>query len=204
MQDNSTTRCTVDGCVGPAKKLGMCHGHYRRLRLFGDVHRGGEMIHRPHMRGADAARLWARVDQSGGPDACWPWVLSLSVTGYGKFNRTTNGRRQTTGAHRIAWMVTYGDIPDGLFVCHHCDNRCCCNPRHLFLGTTEENMADMVAKGRSARGLRSSIRKLSPDDVLTIREWVATGLSDRAIAELFPVSDSAIHAIRTGRTWRHL
>lgn len=84
--------------------------------------------------------FWKKVKKSEG---CWEWQGCLSG-GYGSV--TVN--KQCLRAHRFVWTFTFGAIPDGLFVCHHCDNRRCVRPDHLFLGTTDDNMRDMVIKGR--------------------------------------------------------
>lgn len=90
------------------------------------------------------ARFWERVDKRG-PDECWPYLGSItSKHGYGC--SAFHGR--VLGAHRVAWMLTKGAIPDGLAVLHKCDNRICCNTAHHFLGTWKDNSDDKIKKGR--------------------------------------------------------
>lgn len=90
------------------------------------------------------ARFWAKVSKS---DNCWEWTAALHDSGYGIFG---TGDKRVDRAHRISWRLVNGDIPAGLFVCHHCDNRKCIRPDHLFLGTNDDNRADMVRKGRQS------------------------------------------------------
>jgi hypothetical protein len=87
-------------------------------------------------------RFWSKVDVCG-PDECWEWTAYRLPAGYGTFGRPT------TTTHRIAWQLTNGPIPEGMFVCHKCDNPPCVNPAHLFVGTQQDNLRDMWSKGRA-------------------------------------------------------
>lgn len=99
-----------------------------------------------------APRFWASVQKS---DSCWTWTGRRYPGGYGEFSvKHVNYR-----AHRVSWMLNVGPIPDGLLVCHHCDNRLCVRPDHLFLGTDKDNQTDAIRKGRHARG------RLSPEGI---------------------------------------
>ena len=132
---------------------------------------------------------------------CREWTKGRTPRGYGK--RTWQGR--TLGAHRVAWIEAHGPIPDGIEVCHHCDNPPCIEVAHLFLGTSQDNADDMVRKGRSTRGERNNTTKLREADVLAIREaWAAGGVSARALAAQYGVRHYTIQCIVKGTTWRHL
>jgi DNA-binding NarL/FixJ family response regulator len=91
-----------------------------------------------------------------------------------------------------------------MVVCHRCDNPPCCNPRHLFLGTTAANVADRDAKQRQARGERIALARLTEESVREIRRLQARGFLHREIARQFNVSRPTISAVCSGRTWRHV
>src|SRR5947207_10424619 len=96
---------------------------------------------------SDTIRFWKFVKKS---DSCWNWISS-TWRGYGIFK--IGNKTQKT--HRVSWMIHYGPIPDGLFCLHHCDNRKCVRPDHLFLGTAKDNTHDAMNKGRFAIGENS-------------------------------------------------
>ena len=102
---------------------------------------GVDMSHAINNRSPADERLRARLVEK--PNGCLEWT-GATVNGYGSIS--VNGRVKRT--HRFAWELTHGNIPDGMVICHKCDNPPCCNPEHLFLGTQADNIADMMAKGR--------------------------------------------------------
>lgn len=110
-------------------------------------------------------RIWELCDRSGGPNACWIWQARRTRTGYGCFYVKGKGKQV---AHRWAWRVTHGPVPEGMFVCHHCDNPGCVNPKHLFLGTPKENVHDMIRKGRQSNGPVHAAK------VLAVRKYKVT------------------------------
>ena len=158
-----------------------------------------------------ASDFWLRVDRLG-PDECWPWIGSLNPGGYGKFCKW----RKTEAAHREAYRLQIGEIPYGLKVCHHCDNRRCCNGSHLFLGTNADNVHDCVRKGRNAKGQSQGAAKLSDSEVFEIRQEYSRARGSRirakrnsnsgivAIAEKHKVSKSLVYVIVNGLAWKHV
>ena len=145
----------------------------------------------------NAKDFWLKV---AGPnaDGCWLWTADKYSTGYGRFFRR--------GAHRVAWEVTNGPIPNGMFVCHHCDVRACVNPAHLFLGNHGDNMRDKAAKGRcnTPTGDRNGSSKLSADHVRAIRSERAKGITGRLVALKYGVSEALVSYIVRRKLWVHL
>ncbi len=95
-------------------------------------------------------------------ECCWTWTGSLGKWGYGHFRVDS----KTMLAHRVSWMLHNGEIPNGLFVCHHCDNPKCVNPEHLFLGTHQDNIDDMMSKGRYVSGVKGKNWKVNKNKEL--------------------------------------
>lgn len=136
-------------------------------------------------------RFWGRV-RIGEPSECWEWLGAKYGSGYGVFN----DRGVLIGAHRMAFRIAHGAIPDGKHVCHTCDNRVCVNPAHLFAGTRNDNMLDCYRKGRH------SLLKLGAGDVQEIHRRLADGESQQKIANDFGVSQVHISRVKLGRLVR--
>lgn len=98
-------------------------------------------------------RFWSNVEKFD--EGCWEWTAAKNNEGYGLTSH--NGQLQLT--HRLSWEMHYGPVPDGLFVCHHCDNPLCVRPEHLFTGTNGDNMKDMYKKGRRKQSHGKSSEK---------------------------------------------
>ena len=146
--------------------------------------------------------FWSKV-ATGPLDECWEWRASRRGEGYGGFKM--NGR--VVFAHRAAWELTRGEIPNGLFALHRCDNRLCCNPGHLFLGTIQDNTDDMFAKGRDRkpRGEEHGCAMLTEETVLEIRRRYALGFdSHRTLANDFGVTKTQIYRILARKSWNHI
>lgn len=144
-------------------------------------------------------RFEEKVDRSGGPDACHEWTSTLHRLGYGRFY---DGAKRIY-AHREAWRLEHGDIPEGIHVLHRCDNRPCVNPRHLFLGTQKDNMADASEKGRMAKGVKNGRSKLTREQVKEIRRLRGKAYQ-KDLAKRFGVARNTICVIQLRQTWKHV
>ena len=157
-------------------------------------------------------RFWARVAQGEG---CWLWTGERNARGYGRFYPRWKAQYY---AHRYSWELHNGPIPDGLYVCHRCDNPSCVRPDHLFLGTQRTNIQDALAKGRLARtvdfcenngarmrGSGNPMATLSEADVRAIRErYKAGGITQSQLAAEYGVSRPHISIVVRRIVWGHL
>lgn len=145
------------------------------------------------------ADFWLKVDIRG-PDECWEWREGRSRYGYGVFR----WKGAQLAAHRFAWIATNGDIPPGLVIRHTCDNKACCNPAHLLLGTQADNIHDMYERGREAKGSRNGNAILTEDDVMEIWRLLSERKTQTEIAAMYGVDRVTITSIATGRNWAWL
>lgn len=142
-------------------------------------------------------RLWAKVSHT---ESCWTWNGNKVQGGYGRIG--VYGKPWLT--HRAVWHTYMGDIPDGMHVCHRCDNPSCVRPSHLFVGTPKDNVGDMIAKGRkvSRSGEDHGYAKLSNSQAMEIRRRVLAGENQRLIGEDYGVTQSTVSLIKYGKTWK--
>jgi len=127
---------------------------------------------------------------------CLLWLGMVNNSGYGIVAKKL--------AHRVAYWMDRGAIPEGMLVCHTCDVRSCVNPRHLFLGTNADNVRDAVAKGKYKRGEASPSSRLKNKDIMVIRQRIAAGHTNKCIANDYGVTPPTINQIKTGKRWRYI
>lgn len=152
-------------------------------------------------------RFLSCLDRSGGPEACWPWLRSRKPSGYGHIGVAEGGERWDVIAHRLAYVLMVGPIPDGLDVLHSCDNPPCCNPAHLFVGTRRDNNRDKAAKGRANAPSGSGHHKarLSEAAVADIRRRLDSGKATAAeLATEYGTTAATVRRAGRGALWRHV
>lgn len=146
--------------------------------------------------------FWSRVN-IGNTGECWEWTMSRRS---GRYGQAHYGNKNWF-AHRLAWTLVHGDIPDGLLVCHACDNVLCCNPAHLFLGTGADNSADRNAKLRQYRGFGHHHAKLNEEQVLEIKRTYVPRhpeFGQAALSRKFGVSQPAIYSVLKGESYAYV
>jgi len=147
-------------------------------------------------------RVWEKVDIPHGGFGCWEWDASRTSQGYGRFSLD----KKMVLVHRLIYEMVNGPIPDGLCVCHHCDNPPCVNPSHLFIGTNADNVRDRDEKGRtsSRKGSDNTQAKLTEGNVKDIRTRLTEGETTASVARMFGVSQRNIRKIGNHKVWTHV
>lgn len=165
----------------------------------------------------DSERFWRNVDKSGGPNACWVWTGSTNSSGYGHFLL----KRKHWGSHRLVLSLRTGFRPKELFCCHKCDNPPCCNPAHLFWGTSAENNTDSRQKGRAwtstpeqikrahevlvkryEDGILPASARFTEAEVLDMRTRWANGETQDSIAKSYKAGPSTVGKIVRRTSYR--
>lgn len=226
---DSTRLCSVEECDRPRRGRGYCGMHYKRVVTYGDPHfvqkirRGGNCTfgdcERVHYAHGFCRMHWERNHINGSPEPtrvlqggtvserlahhseragdCTEWTGYRDKDGYGQIQ--VDGRPER--AHRVAYELRHGAIPEGQLLRHTCDNPPCINPDHLVPGDEAENSQDMIERGRSLAGERNPAAKLSPQDVARIRDLAGSGVQQREIAESFSLGQSHVSRIVRGESW---
>ena len=144
-------------------------------------------------------RLWRRVVKRD--DGCWEWQGKRGGIGYGHIKDDGGATRM---AHRVSWELVNGPVPDGMILCHTCDNPPCVNPDHLFLGTHAANAADRNRKGRDAHGERHPHALLNEALVIEIRRAVNSGERQADVARRLGFATSTISGVVKRHSWKHV
>lgn len=187
--------CSEPECGLKIRACGLCAKHYRRLGLYGSPE-GGKFLSGGNVE--DRLRFigWIVTDTG-----CWEWNGSRRGTGYGRL--FVSGR--ATATHRLAYETWVGPIPKGLLIRHKCDNPPCMNPTHLETGTHLDNAQDRESRTHSNKGSSNPNAKLSPEDVLGMRQEYGYGvLTQQMLAEIHGVTKDAIYKALHSHSWREI
>lgn len=195
-QKAGTKKCKHFGCNRLNEVGEYCTKHYQRYKIHGttddSVLKNCKSVH-------PKKRIWlcSKADSKTG---CWIWQKGKDKDGYGQFSF----KNRMYKAHRVAYRLFVGPIPRGMQVLHTCDDTSCVNPKHLFLGTNIDNVADRVQKDRSCKGVDHLNSKLTEDQVKEIKKRLLGTETISGIARDYPVDRKVISRIKAGSAWAHI
>ena len=192
-------QCSVEGCQRIHYGLGYCKLHYRRIRETGTVGEIGNSRCKFSLENPDKIMEFISENCKISVCGCWEWQGRKNPDGYGYMTVDKSSK----GVHRVVGMMKK-DFKKGLSVLHHCDNRACANPEHLFVGTQKDNVKDMIRKERNTRGEAMRYSKLTDNDVRKIKDLLKDCVKQPIIAGIFKVDRSIISRINTGESWKHI
>lgn len=185
--------CVFNNCQGNHEAKGYCNKHYLRYRKYGDP--GATKVIR--IEGDFATYFWSQLDKSSD---CWVWIGKSFRGGYGRVSYCS----KATDAHRVAYMLTNGEIPKGRLVLHSCDNPPCCNPNHLRLGNHKDNATDRENRKRVVRRLKGSLNHQAVLNENFVREIRNSHLTSVELAKIYGVTANCIRTIIRYKSWRHV
>jgi hypothetical protein len=194
--------CSIENCENKYAAKGFCQKHYNNNKNHGDPLAG------KNSQNKAGTKEYIYENSEIDINNCWLWKRS-KIKGYGK----SDFKGKTIKAHRLSYLTFVGEIPNNLHVLHNCDNPVCVNPKHLFLGTNQDNMNDKVNKNRQAKGEDNGSSKLVQKKVNEIRTLWSAELAERAkgkdfqltqkeLAKRFRVDRTTINRIINNRIWR--
>jgi hypothetical protein len=190
-------KCLYNECIRDAVSRGYCDKHYRRLLKRGSAEDHGSRV---VDEGDEKDRFHKKyeIKESG----CWIWTGGARSNARGVlYPRHWLDNKTSCGAHRFSYRLKNGEIPKGMYVCHNCDTPMCVNPDHLFIGTHQDNMNDMVVKRRSFFGRgedKKGRAKLTNKQAKEIREMK---MSQSKIGKLFNISQTTVGRIKRGESY---
>jgi hypothetical protein len=198
--------CSIENCENKYFCKGFCEKHYKKNKKYGDPLAGKSQTQSQNKAGT---KEYIYENSEIDINDCWVWKRSKNHKGYGLL--TFKGK--SILAHRLSYLTFVGEIPNNLHVLHTCDNPTCVNPKHLFLGTNQDNMKDMVNKNRQARGENAGNSKLLQKEVDEIRTLWSVELAERAkgkgiqltqrkLAKRFKVGHQHISDILNNKRWK--
>lgn len=196
--------CSAEGCTKEVYAKGLCNKHWRRFHKRGDY--SDDSLRNDSQLSIEERLLKNRIITIKG---CWEWTKQKDKDGYGIISIKDKPYR----VHRVSYKQFIGEIPKRMFILHKCDNPSCFNPEHLFVGSHDDNMTDMLSKVRQCKGESHPIHKLTEEDAKDIKERFKSFVSFeqrsytsqcKEIAEIYNVSCKLIRNIYVNKAWKHV